>query len=88
MQFIFASLDICVVLLFNFLQQQQYQITIAMQMIQNRSALRAGARSAGRARSVVVRADARPLWAPGVAAPAWLDGSLPGDRGECVFVCG
>lgn len=47
------------------------------------SKLRAGAvRPSSRSRSsVVVRADARPLWAPGVAAPAWLDGSLPGDRG-------
>jgi hypothetical protein len=71
------------------LQQQQYQITIAMQMIQNRSALRPGARSAGRARSVVVRADARPLWAPGVAAPAWLDGSFTGrSRWVCVCVWG
>ncbi|KIZ02809.1 Chlorophyll a-b binding protein [Monoraphidium neglectum] len=31
-------------------------------------------------RSVVVRAE-RALWAPGVAPPSWLDGSLPGDRG-------
>jgi hypothetical protein len=36
---------------------------------------------ASRSRSVVVRAE-RALWAPGVVAPAWLDGSLPGDRGE------
>jgi hypothetical protein len=31
-------------------------------------------------RSVVVRAE-RPLWAPGVVAPAHLDGTLPGDYG-------
>jgi hypothetical protein len=46
------------------------------------SAARGGvARGSSRARSVVVRAE-RPLWAPGVVAPAWLDGSLPGDRGK------
>eukprot|EP00232_Nephroselmis_pyriformis_P003419 CAMPEP_0182913016 /NCGR_PEP_ID=MMETSP0034_2-20130328/37817_1 /TAXON_ID=156128 /ORGANISM="Nephroselmis pyriformis, Strain CCMP717" /LENGTH=265 /DNA_ID=CAMNT_0025049715 /DNA_START=21 /DNA_END=818 /DNA_ORIENTATION=+ len=31
--------------------------------------------------SVVVQAADRPLWFPGAAPPAWLDGSKPGDRG-------
>ncbi|KAI8475812.1 MAG: chlorophyll a/b-binding protein domain-containing protein [Monoraphidium minutum] len=51
-------------------------------MLSGKTLARSGvsARGASRARSVVVRAE-RPLWAPGVVAPAWLDGSLPGDRG-------
>eukprot|EP00199_Chlamydomonas_sp_CCMP681_P005355 CAMPEP_0119105966 /NCGR_PEP_ID=MMETSP1180-20130426/3788_1 /TAXON_ID=3052 ORGANISM="Chlamydomonas cf sp, Strain CCMP681" /NCGR_SAMPLE_ID=MMETSP1180 /ASSEMBLY_ACC=CAM_ASM_000741 /LENGTH=248 /DNA_ID=CAMNT_0007091169 /DNA_START=16 /DNA_END=762 /DNA_ORIENTATION=+ len=31
--------------------------------------------------SVIARAASRPLWFPGNAAPAWLDGSLAGDYG-------
>ena len=31
--------------------------------------------------TVTVSAAARPLWRPGSKAPAWLDGSLPGDFG-------
>ena len=34
-----------------------------------------------RASTVTVSAAARPLWRPGSEAPAWLDGSLPGDFG-------
>ena len=26
------------------------------------------------------------LWRPGAVRPAWLDGSLPGDRGLCVSI--
>ena len=35
---------------------------------------------------MVVQAAARPLWQPGQAAPAHLDGSMPGDYGfgECL----
>lgn len=55
-------------------------------MMLQKNAARAGAVRTSRSRSaVVVRANARPLWAPGVAAPAWLDGSLPGDRGAQGF---
>ena len=32
-------------------------------------------------RSVSANAASRPLWAPGVAPPAYLNGTLPGDRG-------
>ena len=34
-----------------------------------------------RSSTVTVSAAARPLWRPGSKAPAWLDGSLPGDFG-------
>jgi len=34
-----------------------------------------------RSSTVTVNAAARPLWRPGSKAPAWLDGSLPGDFG-------
>jgi len=42
---------------------------------------RAGARVQARRSSVAVHAASRPLWQPGVAAPAHLDGSMPGDFG-------
>jgi hypothetical protein len=32
-------------------------------------------------RGAVARAASRPLWNPGSDAPAWLDGTLPGDYG-------
>ena len=34
-----------------------------------------------RHRAVAARAERQGLWLPGVGAPKWLDGSLPGDRG-------
>lgn len=34
-----------------------------------------------RQRAVAARADRQGLWLPGIGAPKWLDGSLPGDRG-------
>ncbi|KIZ07395.1 Chlorophyll a-b binding protein [Monoraphidium neglectum] len=52
-----------------------------MSMLHKQALGRSGVSArASRSRSVVVRAE-RALWAPGVVAPAWLDGSLPGDRG-------
>ena len=51
-------------------------------MMLQRSALRpVGGARASRARNVSVRAADRPLWAPGVVAPAHLNGTLPGDYG-------
>lgn len=38
-------------------------------------------RGAKACRNVVSRATERPLWYPGTKAPAWLDGTLPGDYG-------
>lgn len=37
--------------------------------------------SAARHSAVVAQAAGRSLWAPGVVAPTYLDGSLPGDYG-------
>ena len=34
-----------------------------------------------RQRSVAARADRQGIWLPGISAPKWLDGSMPGDRG-------
>lgn len=39
------------------------------------------AQTAKASRCAVARAASRPLWNPGSDAPAWLDGSLPGDYG-------
>ena len=44
-------------------------------------ATRVVGRPAARARIVVTAAADRPLWAPGVQPPSYLNGSLPGDRG-------
>jgi light-harvesting complex I chlorophyll a/b binding protein 4 len=56
----------------------------AGQAVARRSAIRAPAsRSA-----VVVRAAAdRKLWAPGVEAPAYLNGDMAGDYGQCSSAC-
>jgi hypothetical protein len=43
----------------------------------------AGSRAAPRAARNVRAFAARPLWAPGVEAPAYLDGTLAGDYGGC-----
>ncbi|GAB4821458.1 hypothetical protein N2152v2_008504 [Parachlorella kessleri] len=48
---------------------------LAGRVVATKQATRSAARS-----SVVVRAE-RPLWAPGVAPPEYLDGTLAGDRG-------
>eukprot|EP00775_Hariotina_reticulata_P011341 gene11341-11490_t len=58
---------------------QKAASSLAGQAVSRRSAVR----TPGSRASVVVRAAAanRPLWAPGVVAPAYLDGTLAGDRG-------
>lgn len=53
-------------------------------MMLQKSSVAKGVRAqrASRASSVVVRASSRPLWAPNVVAPSYLDGTLPGDYGQ------
>ena len=49
----------------------------------NCSAFQVRPAARGRARQAIApRAERSGVWLPGVESPAWLDGSLPADRGR------
>lgn len=53
---------------------------LARQGVKPFATRKAGVKAPASRRAVVVQASSRPLWAPGVVAPSYLDGTLAGER--------